>query len=58
MPNYDILNFGIDWTGDIIEWGKKEAFKVLDMGPGKSYEEFIRKQSSKIEDMDDNMFIF
>jgi len=37
MPNYDILEFGIKYTGDAIKWGKAEAKEVIALGPGVSF---------------------
>jgi len=51
MPNYDILEFGLDYTADAIKWGKEEAPKVIALGPGVSFQQFIDKQSSKIDAM-------
>ena len=43
MPNYDILEFGLEYTANPIKWGQEEAVKVIELGPGVSYQQFIDK---------------
>jgi len=43
MPGYDILEFGIEYTGNAIKWGQAEAKEVLKLGPGVSFQQFIDK---------------
>ncbi len=40
LPNYDILEFGWDWTEPLYEWGLAEAKTVIDLGPGVSFDYF------------------
>ena len=37
LPEYDILEFGIEYTAPLIQWGKDEAKAVLALGPGVSF---------------------
>lgn len=43
MPGYDILEFGLEYTGNAIKWGKAEAKDVINLGPGVSFQQFIDK---------------
>lgn len=38
IPRYDILEFGNDWTEPMIQLGMKDAKKVIEMGPGNSFD--------------------
>ena len=38
LPEYDLLNFGIEYTGKVIEQGKVDAQAAIDLGPGKSFD--------------------
>jgi len=48
LPEYDILEFGIEYTAPLIQWGKDESKAVIAQGPGASFQEFINKHSSDI----------
>jgi hypothetical protein len=37
MPNYDILEFGLEYTSNAIEWGKVEAKAVIALGEGVAF---------------------
>jgi hypothetical protein len=37
LPEYDILEFGIEYTGPLIQWGKDEAKEVLKLGEGVAF---------------------
>lgn len=43
MPVYKLLDFNIDNTGQAIERGKHDMKKVIEMGPGKSFDKIRNK---------------
>jgi len=38
LEEYNILEFGIKYTAPLIQWGKDEAKKVIELGPGVSFQ--------------------
>ena len=38
LPEYDILQFGINYTAPLIQWGKDESKEVIKLGPGVAFQ--------------------
>lgn len=41
LPEYEILEFGIEYTGKLIELGRNDTQRTIDMGPGVSFNNLI-----------------
>ena len=58
LPEYNILEFGIDYTAPLLKWGKAEAKEVIALGPGVSFQQFLDRESSKIDDYQNETSMF
>ena len=46
LPEYEILEFGIEYTGKLIELGRNDTQRSIDMGPGVSFNNLIKNSNA------------